>query len=125
MPRGRPRTTPEQFWSRVSTAQSGCWVWLGYQDVEGYGSLRWHGRTVRAHRLAYELTYGPVPADVCVCHTCDVPACVNPQHLWVGTNRDNQDDCTRKGRRPIGERHGSRTHPERVPRGEQHCNAKL
>lgn len=95
------------------------------RDQDGYGRIGWHGRIVRAHRLAYQLVHGPIPDGLLVCHSCDVPSCVNPAHLWVGTDLENKDDSKRKGRRPQGPTHRSVTHPHTVPRGERHWKAKL
>ena len=77
-----------------------CWLWQGPKLVSGgYGVLQL-GRKYkqRAHRVSYELHKGPVPAGMQVCHACDVPPCVNPNHLWLGSNKDNQADKMKKGR---------------------------
>jgi hypothetical protein len=94
--------TPEQFWARVD--QSGdCWLWRGTINSHGYGVFM-EGRQVRAHRRAYELTYGPVPVDgetgepLDVLHHCDNPPCVRPVHLFAGTALDNVQDMIAKGR---------------------------
>lgn len=76
--------------------QGSCWIWKGLMYANGYGRLsRYLPRTrfhQRAHIAMYQLTYGTIPAGVFVCHSCDVKACVNPAHLWLGTNQDNQRD---------------------------------
>lgn len=85
--------------------KTGCWLWqrhLGGPD--GRGSLRVKGVITTAHRVAYELYKGKIPKGKCVLHTCDVPHCVNPNHLWIGTHKDNAKDCLNKSRRPQGEK---------------------
>ena len=87
-----------RFWAKVD--QSGpCWLWTGYRDRWGYGVASRDKRAILAHRLAYELTYGPIPAGQVVCHRCDNPACVRPDHLWLGTPLDNERDKIAKGRK--------------------------
>lgn len=81
---------------------TGCLLYLGSRTRAGYGRIRlggFDGKEHYAHRLAYELSRGPIPDGMQVCHTCDVPNCINPDHLFLGTNADNQADMDRKGRR--------------------------
>jgi hypothetical protein len=75
-----------------------CWLWTGSVVAEGYGVLWKDGKNVRAHRISWELHYGPIPDGMKVCHKCDNPPCVNPSHLFLGTNRDNTQDSISKGR---------------------------
>jgi hypothetical protein len=109
----RPRRDPaERFWSRVdrSGGPDACWPWTGPLNRGGYGVFYWHEKDVPAHRVAYEITHGPVPHDVFVCHNCpggDWPACCNPAHLWSGSHAENMADKVAKGRQPRGEAHGS------------------
>lgn len=109
-----------------------CWEWPRSRNVvSGYGQLsaRIGGKVVvfTAHRAIFEALNGP--QALCVLHHCDNPPCFNPAHLFAGTLKDNAEDRDRKGRwtPPIipPERHGSRTHPERLVRGEANNNAKL
>ena len=95
----------------------GCWRFSGKPGSDGYGKLKIAGKTVRAHRAYYMDYVGPIPDELWVLHRCDNPMCVNPEHLYVGTQLDNERDKDIRGRRPASP---SLTHPEKLPRGENH-----
>jgi hypothetical protein len=113
-----------RFWRQVKKMDSGCWVWTGV-TTNGYGQISYGGKGRRAHRVSWELHCGTIPDGLLVLHKCDNPPCVNPSHLFLGTHQDNMDDAIEKGRRPTGELHPSRLHPELMSRGEDNGSAKL
>lgn len=89
-----------RFWRRVERVESGCWLWRGSLDGGGYGQISTAQgfAPAKAHRVSWEMRNGPIPDGMVVCHTCDTPACVNPDHLFIGTQQDNMRDCSRKNR---------------------------
>lgn len=94
------------FWGRVHKTAT-CWLWLGATDTFGYGQFLLPGEErISAHRFSYQLVHGPIPTGMIVMHSCDVPACINPDHLSVGTRGDNNRDATRKRRNAFGEKNG-------------------
>ncbi len=102
----------ERFWSKVNKTDT-CWNWTAYKNKKGYGDFGMGAtKTVASHRFSWELHFGPIPDGLCVCHHCDNPACVRPDHLFLGTQADNGADMRRKKR-------------ERHPSGGEASGAKL
>lgn len=91
--------------ARSEPTSNGCTLFVGGLSPKGYGVLRDGGKTKLAHRVAYELHVGEIPAGLFVCHSCDNPRCIQPTHLFLGTNGDNVRDMMQKGR---GVPHGRR-----------------
>lgn len=87
-------------------SESGCWIWQRQRDPDGYGKMRDGARRTSAHRFSFEREFGPIPDGMHVCHRCDTPSCVNPQHLFLGTNHENRRDSVAKRRNAFGERQG-------------------
>lgn len=89
-------TDATRFWSKVAKSP-GCWEWTGRRDSWGYGKT---GRSARTHRVAWELSHGAIPPGLSVLHRCDNAACVNPEHLYLGTQADNMRDLRERRRMP-------------------------
>lgn len=114
-PRGS--TLEERFWQNVDRGdETGCWLWIGYRDAEGYGHLSAWPTVIAAHRFSFELAHGPIPDGMAVRHRCDNPPCVNPAHLEQGTAIDNNRDKALRGRDATGERHGMARYSEDAAR---------
>lgn len=89
----RKPTDEERFWRRVQKGgPDDCWYWKGYIGPVGYGNLHFHGKSTNAHRVSYEIANGEIPAGICVLHKCDNSTCVNPKHLYLGSQQDNVND---------------------------------
>ena len=106
--RCRPSQMPSEtesvsmFWEKVDKSGE-CWEWTGCKNEDGYGLVTYRGELTSTHRISWRIHFGCIPEDKKVLHTCDNPACVNPKHLWLGTQLDNVRDCISKGRfRPRG-----------------------
>lgn len=97
---------------KVAVSPNNCWEWQGSLDPRGYGRMTVQKTNRLVHRLSYEAFVCPIPNGMCVLHHCDNPKCCNPDHLYIGTKKDNSDDKIARGR-------------DRKARGEQHHNAKL
>jgi len=111
-----------------------CWIWTGFTH-KGYGRITIPPHSnIRTHRFSWELFNGPIPKGLEVCHHCDNPSCIRPEHLFLATHKENMQDCLRKQRVSSfthpekisrGENHWSKTHPEKVKKGEEVHSAKL
>ena len=111
-------TTEELFHKKVKKSKDGCWIWTAGSIRGGYGAFFSKGKNILAHRYAYELYREKIPSGMFVCHKCDNPPCVNPEHLFLGTNLDNFQDMVKKGRASFVNEH-------RIVRGEENGLSKL
>ena len=108
----------------IVDASTGCWLYKGYRQTCGYGQLYVEGRRILAHRMSWIAHKGEIPAGMLVCHTCDTPRCVNPEHLFLGTHKDNSDDCVSKGRAYM-QRTGADFSFTRLPRSRKLSEQKV
>jgi hypothetical protein len=104
--------------SKLKVMPNGCWEIQGFRHKEGYGSMSYRNKGIRAHKLMYMLAVGPIPDGLCVLHRCDNPPCCNPDHLWLGTRGDNIRDCAKKGRHQEQQK-------KRCPRGHAYEGQNL
>lgn len=92
------KSTTERFWSKVNIVEKECWEWQASLDYFGYGNFYADGKNCRAHRYSWTIHKGNIPKGLLVCHKCDNPKCINPDHLFLGTHLDNAFDMVEKGR---------------------------
>jgi HNH endonuclease len=104
----------------LKTMPSGCIEWTGCLTADGYGAITVNGRGTRTHRVNWELTNGPIPPDMFVCHHCDNPPCCNVDHLFLGTHADNMADMRAKGRQAANWYQKNKTH---CPQGHEYTEA--
>src|SRR3990170_7379385 len=101
------KSMQDRFFEKVEPiTESGCWIWMASLNIYGYGRFRYKGRPSSAHRASWEMKYGYIPDGMNVCHKCDIPSCVNPNHLFIGTRKDNMRDKVIKGRAKTGKQNG-------------------
>jgi hypothetical protein len=115
---------PERFMNKVEATKN-CWVWKAAHTGNGYGVYTVQKKNIYAHRFVWSFINGEIPKGMVVCHRCDNPSCVNPKHLFIGTQKENLSDMKNKGRSAVGPKHRSKKHPELVLHGEQIGNSKL
>lgn len=98
------RMTPEQisrYWAKVNKGlENECWEWVGAKNSKGYGQFSINGKSTSTHRISYAMHHGEILPGLIVCHTCNNPPCVNPKHLYMGTNTDNMHQASQQKRFP-------------------------
>jgi hypothetical protein len=137
MPDNKPKAVPEltqddiqRFWGKVDDTpgqgpQGACWTWTSALTKSGYGVFQVGYSAVRANRVAYLIQHGQNPGNTFVLHSCDNKACVRKEHLSLGDHAQNMRESMDRGRVAVGDRNGSRLHPDALSRGSAHHNAKV
>jgi len=118
------RSDEERFWTKVRKTET-CWLWTSKKLPRGYGLFFNQGSHTLAHRYAYTHWVGPIPDDQMVCHHCDEPSCVRPDHLFTGTGSDNMRDAASKGRLTWGTEPGQRWRAAANTEGSKNGQAVL
>ena len=95
---GNHKPAAERLRARVKITSNGCWEWLGWKNKGGYGEISIYGKSVQTHRASWELKNGPIPPGKIIRHKCDNRACINPDHLLLGTAQENSDDARIRNR---------------------------
>ena len=98
----------QRFLANIIKHENDCWEWRGQIDKHGYGRIKRHSKSILAHRLSYELNKAIIPKNKMICHTCDNPKCVNPEHLYVGDAKTNRQDCINRNRTNLRRGEGGR-----------------
>lgn len=124
-------STVKRFWNKVDKSGE-CWTWTASKNNKGYGQLMTEPgeifttkRPVLAHRMSWMIHFGAIPKDMEICHKCDNPQCVNPNHLFLGTHTDNMRDMIRKGKGAMNQPNVMTVCPEKRHWGERNGQAKL
>jgi len=104
----------ERFFAKITKQEDGCWMWTGYRGRGGYGQFVVNRVNMKAHRVSFIQHKGEIPEGLLICHTCDTPGCVNPEHLFAGTCKDNMDDMRAKGRDRQADQKGAKNNASKL-----------